>query len=207
MCGTGWATTTLAPVRRNHLPHLVMGLFTLLVAGAIALGLVLAPSTPDLVVHNGAGEVQLAGSAHIVSTSIATTKASETIRILSRDKVVVTLVRQTTNGTTRTTQTGGPEAVQSLLKPFRTLQAISGYRQVGHSNVFVARAPLSVLLSPAQATSVDPSSTVTATAQVVNGYVVYLREVLNINTRGAGTFREGGDYHVLEINGWAVPVS
>src|SRR5580704_8784891 len=48
--------------RRSPVPHLILGILTVLALGAVALGLVLAPTTADLTARNGAGEVLLAGN-------------------------------------------------------------------------------------------------------------------------------------------------
>ena len=45
--------------RRSPVPHLILGILTVLALGAVALGLVLAPTTANLTARNGAGEVLL----------------------------------------------------------------------------------------------------------------------------------------------------
>jgi hypothetical protein len=168
----GPGPTTLAPMRSDQrLPMLILTLLGVLSLGAAATGLVLAPATGDLTVHNGSGETILAPSfTYYVHSSAA---QDETIRVsyTAPDRVTESLFRGSVTGRpVRTVSASGSYARQAALRPLNEVQNVTGFTPSGPS--FVATRSASSLVSPAEANQV--SGSVRYTATVTGGYLVGL---------------------------------
>ena len=163
------------------MPMLVLALLGVLSIGAVATGLVLAPSTPDLVVHNGLGETSLAPSfTYYVRSSAA---PAETVRVsfTAPDRLTESLFRgRVTGRPVRTVSAKGTYARQAALKPFNELQNVEGFSASGPN--FVATRSASSLVSPNEASQV--SGSVHYTATVNSGYLVRLVAQYHYSTPG-----------------------
>ncbi len=184
---------------RSLRPLAVLGVLTLLAAGAVVLGLFQAPKTPNLVVHNGAGEAILAKQLTIVFTTPATTQR-EAIDYQAPQTAVVRIY----NGSTvlRRTVVRSPQVPVQIFQPFRELQTVNNF-QAAPANRFVGTFPAADLVPPNERAFV--TGTVHATATVTNGYVVRLRLVATLTTP-AGTSSGEQTYCVSRIDGSRVQV-
>ncbi len=178
--------------RRSPVPHLILGVLTVLALGAVALGLVLAPTTADLTARNGAGETLLAGNV----TAVVTQPGSPVLRAvyIAPDYGHLSTLKGAQSKTLH-----GPQA-KGLLSPLTKVLQVTSFTQ-SRPSVYVGTVPLDKLLSPAQAAAVQGTFTVTAT--VSNGYVVKVVEQANLR---AGTRRttSGLTYRITTVNGWRV---
>lgn len=184
--------------RSSIVPALVLGLLTVLSAGAVALGLLLAPATPDLTVHNGAGETLLTTSL-AAYYSLSSPRATFHIVYRAPDRLTETLLAAGAGSRPlRSVTVKGSQAAKGL-QPFDQLQRITGFTPVG--SAFVARQPASSLVPPSEATQV--SGTVVYAATVSGGYVVGLTESFRVTTP-SGVESGVDHYRVVRIGGQPV---
>jgi hypothetical protein len=150
-------------------------LLSLLAAGAVVLALFQAPSTPNLVVHNGVGELTLGRQVtiHARAPGSATTQtgdfqAPDRATVVTRDGPVV-VQRQTAHGTNAT----------AIFGPFRFLLRVNTFTPV-RGGRFVANVPASQVVSAAEAPSVRGGVHFTATVR--NGLLIGLQEVIALRS-------------------------
>lgn len=186
-------------MRRNSIvPTLVLGLLTVLAGGAVALGLLLAPATPDLAVHNGAGETLLAPS---VTAYYSSTAPQATVRIVytAPDHLTESLLaRGPGSRPVRSITIKGPRAVKAL-QPFQQLQTITGFTAKGARFVAVQQA---ATLVPANEAG-QISGTVAYSAALDGGYLVDVLDRFRVTTPN-GTQRGVDHYRVTSIGGQPV---
>jgi hypothetical protein len=178
--------------RRSPVPHLILGILTVLALGAVALGLVLAPTTADLTARNGAGEVQLAGNV----TAVIAQPNSPLLRAVY---VAPDFGRLSTLKGARSRTLPANEA-KTLLAPVGRVLQVTSFTEVRPS-VYVGTVPLDKLFSPAEVASIHGTFTVTAT--VSNGYVVRVVERPNLRS-GAQRTTSTLTYRITTVNGWRV---
>jgi hypothetical protein len=184
--------------RSSIVPALVLGLLTVLTAGAVALGLLLAPATPDLTVHNGAGETLLAPSL-TAYYGLSSPRATFRIVYQAPDQLTETLLAAGPGSRpVRSVTVKGSQAAKGL-QPFDQLQRITGFTPVGSR--FVAHQRASTLVAPSEATEV--SGTVVYTATVSGGYVVGLTESFRVTTP-SGVESGVDHYRIVRIGGQPV---
>lgn len=185
--------------RSSIVPALLLGLLTVLTAGAIALGLLLAPATPDLTVHNGAGETLLASSV-TAYYSLSSPRATYRIEYTAPDRLTETLLAGGPGSRpVRSVSIKGSQASRAL-QPFDQLQRITGFTPAGAG--FVAKQSASTLVPVSERTEV--SGTVSYTAAVHSGYVVSVIESYHVTTP-SGVEQGTDHYRVTHIGG--LPVS
>jgi len=178
--------------RRSPVPHLILGILTVLALGAVALGLVLAPTTANLTARNGAGEVLLAGNV----TAVVAQPNSPPIRVVY---VAPDYGRESTLKGSRS-RTLPAEQAKTLLAPVSRVLQVTDFTQARPS-VYVGTVPLDKLFSPTEAASIHGTFTVTAT--VSNGYVVKVVEQANLRS-GAQRTTSGLTYRITTVGGWRV---
>lgn len=177
----------------------MLGLLSILAAGGVVLALFLAPSTPDLVVHNAAGEVPLADSVTIVNSQ-AGTPATATIHFTAPDHV--TIVYRL--GARTQKQQGSGEAVKNeVFAVYNAIGKVNGFVSRPNDH-FVADVSTKVLVNPQQSASVAGRSHLDV--QVREGYPVVVRFLVNI-VSAAGANRQSGSYRILQVNGARVSSS
>lgn len=180
------------------MPKLVLGVLTLLAAGAIVLGLVLAPTTADLTVHNGAGEILLAPSLTAYYRSV---NPPETLRIAytAPDRLEETLLSAGPGSKPVRSRTIKGSRAAAALKPFDQLLTITGFSPVGSH--FVAVAPFATFVPSSEAQLV--SGSVTFVTTVRGGYTVGVTERSRVKTPN-GTQRGTFVYTVTSVDGQPV---
>ena len=184
--------------RSSIVPTLILGLLTVLSAGAVVLGLLLAPATPDLTVHNGAGETILAPSV-TAYYSLSSPKTTYRIEYTAPDRLTETLLSGGPGSKpVRSVSIKGSQASRAL-QPFLQLQRITGFTPIGAR--FVARQSASTLVPASERTEV--SGTVAYAAAVTNGYVVGVTESYHVTTP-SGLERGTDHYRVTSIGGQPV---
>jgi|GEM_PF-3999064 len=190
--------------RRSLIPHLILGVMTVLVIGAVILGLYLAPDTSVLTVHNGAGEVVTAGQVTGVVT-VPTSTAKIAFTYVAPDFGKQTLVSSGGAGRHPSKTIHGPTA-KTLLQPVSELLKIPTFTKVGTGSAtrYVGQVPASDLVPASEASLVRGQ--LLATAQVTNGYVVFVNEKINLTTP-VGTTKETLRYQLTKVDGWTVPKS
>lgn len=181
------------------LPMLVLALLGVLSAGAVVLGLELAPATADLVVHNGAGELLAAPSL----TAIYSSKTSHIyykIVFESPDRATESLLADGPNSPpSRSVHVTGTGALMAV-SPFSAMETVTGFEAVGPR--FVAERSAKSL-SPAALRS-RVSGTIRYSVSVVTGYLVDVVESFHI-VFPAGAESGTDDYRVTRIAGQAAP--
>jgi hypothetical protein len=179
---------------------LIVGVLTILTAGAVVLGLAQAPRTANLTVHNGAGETVNAPSLTAVYSS---SSPAETVRVVLRapDRVTESLLEGGPAGApVRTITEAGSGAVRRALAPLGGLLAVTGFTARG--SAFVATRSASTLVAPDEASQVSGSIQYTAT--VSGGYLVGLTERYHVTVPG-GTESGTDRYQITRIGGQRVP--
>src|SRR5580704_17514850 len=106
--------------RRSPVPHLILGILTVLALGAVALGLVLAPTTANLTAHNGAGEILLAG--RVTALYSETGRSPGRFEYVAPDTLNVSLVNGTQSQTFRGSQ------VKAFFGPLTTVLSVTNFR-------------------------------------------------------------------------------
>jgi hypothetical protein len=186
-------------MRRNSIvPTLVLGLLTVLAAGAVALGLLLAPATPNLAVHNGAGETLLAPS---LTAYYSSSEPRATVRIVytAPDRLTESLLAHGPGSRpVRSVTIKGSRAVKAL-QPFEQLQQITGFTARGAR--FVAVQQASALVPADEASQI--SGSVVYSAALSGGYLVDVLDRFRVTTP-SGTERGTDHYRVTSIGGQPV---
>ncbi len=184
--------------RSSVVPGLILGLLSVLSAGAVALGLLLAPATADLTVHNGAGETLLAPSVTAYYT-VSSPRATYRIKYTAPDRLTETLLsRGPGSRPLRSVSLRGSQASRAL-QPFDQLQRITGFTPVGAG--FVARQSASTLVPADERTQV--SGTVSYAATLHSGYVVGVTESYRVTTP-SGVERGTDHYRITRLGGQPV---
>ncbi|HEX3947787.1 MAG TPA: hypothetical protein VHW47_08775 [Acidimicrobiales bacterium] len=189
--------------RRSPVPHLILGIMTLLAAGAVVLGLVLAPTTTDLTVHNGAGQTLLASQVTALYTRTAS-NAVVRIQYVAPDFGRETLISGGPAKVARRSVTYHGQQAQALLGPVTEVLQIGSFTKVGHQSVYVGTEPAAKLVPVSEASLV--SGSLRATVTVTNGYVVKVIEKVNLTTPGGST-KEGIHYNITRVDNWKVPTA
>jgi hypothetical protein len=184
--------------RSSIVPALILGLLTVLTAGAVALGLLLAPATSDLTVHNGAGETLLASSV-TAYYSLSSPRTTYRIEYTAPDRLTETLLAGGPGSKpVRSVSIKGSQASRAL-QPFQQLQRITGFNPAGAR--FVAKQSASTLVPANERTEV--SGTVAYSAGLTSGYVVSVTESYDVTTP-SGAERGTDHYLVTSIGGQPV---
>jgi len=172
---------------------------TVLAIGAVVLGLVMAPTTTDLTVSNGAGQTLLASQVNALYTRSGT-PAVVKVEYVAPDFGRQTIVAGVPGHHSLTVH--GAKA-KALLAPVSDVLNISGFTKTGtHSGtVYVGSESASKLVPPSEAALV--SGTLQAKVTVLNGYVTNVVETLNVHTPG-GSNTQGIRYRITEVDGWKV---
>ncbi len=193
--------------RRSPVPHLILGVMTVLAIGAVILGLALAPNTSVLTVHNGAGTTLLANQVTVV---VSEPSSSERILItyVAPDYAKETLLSGGSAGVGHPSRTYHGAQAKTLgdrvLQPVSELQKMTAFVKTGTGSAtrYTGRLPASELVPANEAHLV--SGHLTAIAQVTNGYVVRVTEKANLTTP-AGTTKETIHSLFTKVDGWTVP--
>lgn len=186
---------SLGRMRRIPLAFVLLGILSLLSAGAVALGVWQAPTSADLAVHNGAGETLSASrvKGHYTSTSlqgivisfayVAPDKATE----VAKDRTGKVRGRRSVNGV----------SALSVLQPVRQLLGITNFVQKGGD--FVSTEPASSLVPLAQRAQV--SGTYRTTVTLAGQYVV--RVMLDLSAVDQGQrISQSVRYDLTRVGGW-----
>jgi hypothetical protein len=184
---------------RRPWPLLIVGLMGLLAVGAVVLGLAMAPSTPDLLVHNGAGELLYAPSL----TALYSNKTSgEYIRIVwkSPDHATESLLKGGPGSpAVRTVHVKGARASETIV-PLTKMQTVTGFEAKGSD--FAAQQPASSLFTAQRAPQVK--GTVKYLVTLHGQFLVNVVESFNITTP-VGTQTGAYQFRVTTIGGQPVP--
>jgi hypothetical protein len=184
--------------RRMMLPVLVLGLLGALSVGAVILGLSMAPSTPDLLVHNGAGELTYASSL----TAVYSNKANSeyiSVHYVNPDQVTEALLQGGPHGTpSRAQHVQGTRAARALT-PFTKMQTVTGFTASGAN--YVATEPASSLYTTGRGKAV--TGTVKYLVTLQDGFLVNVVQTFNAQTP-VGPFKGTYQYQVTHVNGQPV---
>ena len=170
----------------RRMPHLIMGVLTLLSVGAVILGLAEAPRTPDLQVHN-AFALTLATTRFVAKvTQVDTTPGKspqvQTIRVsyVKPDTVIATAP----NGQTKR-YTGAAE--KTFLAGFATLEPLNGWIAHGSTYALTGLPAADALVTSARGVTGTSSETI-----VVSGkYVASLHEHVSYTYQGVHRLFDG----------------
>ncbi len=184
--------------RRSPVPALVLAALTVLAVGAAVLGLVQAPPTPDLTVHNGAGEIGYASSLTYLES--VSTNSREVIRVTFQapDRITETVLLD--GRRVRSTTVASPSARTRALAPFTFVGRLSRFS--ARDSSFVATRPVKSLFPASERSRV--SGTVTYSARVSGGYLVAV--VVHYRYTAPGGSSTGSErVRVTSINGQPAP--
>jgi hypothetical protein len=181
--------------RRMMLPVLVLGLLGALSVGAVILGLSMAPTTADLLVHNGAGELTYASS---LTATYSNKARAEYVRVhyVNPDEATEALLQGGPHGTpSHREYAHGTKAMQAIA-PFTKVQKVTGFTASGSN--YLATEPASSLYTTARGRAV--TGTVKYLVTLQDGYLVNLVQTFNVQTP-VGPFKGQYQYQVTHING------
>lgn len=183
--------------RRFLLPHLILGVLTVLAAAAaISAVFVWAPTGTDLAVHNAAGAVLHATT--VAGQYTETTLRGETIDFTyhAPDRVTAHFSGPV-KGVNHAPQSTTGAAAQNVLSPVRELTTLTGFN--GHGSTYLVSETIKQLVAPAQRQAL--TGTLRAVATVTTGYVVRLQEHIAAK-QGGRQITDHIDYRLNRIDGW-----
>lgn len=181
-------------MRRTPLAFLILGVLSLLVAGAVVLGTVQAPTGTDLAVHNGAGETLGASSV----------TGHYTASYLGADVVSFTYVP----GLTRVVARGPHGKVQGhrsvsgadaagILEPVQALLSIPNF--IEHGSLYESTEPVADLVPTNERTAV--SGSYRTAVRLAGGYVVSVHLAIRAVEEGQKV-SETVEYHLTRVGSW-----
>jgi hypothetical protein len=185
----------------------VLGLLTVLAAGAVVLGLSEAPATADLLVHNGA--VATVGASSLTAVyQDGTTGRYVRVEYRSPDQTTEYLLKDGPNSAPVQTQHVPASEAKSVLNPFSQLELVTGFKAQGPD--FVAVSSATPFLPPAERQAVK--GTIRFVASVATGFLVHVVESYHLTIRtttptGTRTSPRTGtdDFKVTAIGGEPAP--
>jgi hypothetical protein len=177
-------------VRRHFgLPWIILCALGGLALGGVALGLLQAPASADLAVHNAVGETLAAPTFVAVSSSSQTRAVT---RLDFRAPAHLVLTSSATTGPKKLVLNG--TAATRVLQPISALSTVNGF--TNQRGLYTAP-----LVNPAL-TREGASAGVALT--VKNGYLTSVLEKITINSsQGNGTLT--GSVRFLRIGNWTLP--
>jgi hypothetical protein len=176
--------------RRFPSAFLVLGVLSLLAAGAVALGVVQSPTTTDLAVHNGAHETLAASQVdgHFTASYLG----GDVVSFQYRPGSTTELARGPHGAVKAKRTVRGANAV-TILEPVQALLAIHHFSQ--HGSLFESTEPAADLAPAGQRSLV--TGTYHTAVRMAGGYVVGVSLAIHA--------KEGGqtiDYHLTRVGGW-----
>ncbi|MGH9089475.1 MAG: hypothetical protein ACRDYZ_15435 [Acidimicrobiales bacterium] len=183
--------------RRFLLPHLILGVLSLLAAGAaISSVLVWAPTGTDLAVHNAAGAVLHATT--VVGKYTQTTLRGETINFAyhAPDRVTAHFSGPV-KGVSHAPQSTTGAAAKNVLSPVSELTTLKGFN--GHGSLYLVAETIKQLVAPTQRAAI--TGTFRAVATVTTGYVVRVQEHIAAK-QGGRQITDHIDYRLNRVDGW-----
>lgn len=184
-------------MRRFPLAFLLLGLLSVLAAGAAVLGAFQAPTGADLTVHNGAGQTLAANrvAGHYTTSELGT----DVIWFVYLAPGKANEVARDAQGTVKARRTvTGSEAV-GVLQPIRQLLSITNFTQ--HGQVYVSTRSVATLVPSSQRSLV--SGSYRTTVEVANGFVVDVSLAISATEAGQH-LSEHLDYRLTRIGSWEV---
>jgi hypothetical protein len=183
----------------KRLPHLIVGMLTLLALGAIVLGLAGAPRTPDLQVHNAVGNTFAASSFVARATTVNATpgQASQTqiARIIYTAPEKVTVVGVGGDVTKGSVERYHGAQAEVVLSGFVITDPFNGW--IAHGSTYTLVEPASKIVTAASA----PVKGVAKTVITLDGrYVATLHEHVSYVYQGQRHSFDG-QLVFLSING------
>lgn len=181
-------------VRRFPLAFVILGVLSLLAAGALVLGLVQAPTGTDLVVHNGAGET--------LQASAVTGHYTESD--LGSDVISFTYVPGSTHLVERgphgkvlgQRSVAGANAI-GILEPVQALLGIDHF--TAHGSTYRSTEPVADLVPANERREVK--GTYRTTVRLAGGFVVGVHLAIRADEQGQ-KISQTADYHLTRVGSW-----
>ncbi len=184
-------------VRRFPLSFLLLGVLSLLAAGALALGVLESPTvTANVAVHNGAGETLHATRIAGVYTASYLPKVVISFVFTAPDKA--TEVARNSQGAVQRRRSVVGSTATSILQPIRVLTSLHNFT-LQHDGSYVSTEPVAQLVPPSQRSAI--SGTYRTTVRLTGGYVVEVGLVIHAVEQGH-RLSETIDYKLSSIGDW-----
>ncbi len=181
-------------MRRFPLAFAILGVLSLLMAGAVALGVAQSPTSTDLAVHNGAGETLAASE--VVGHYTASSLGSDVVSFVYTPGAV-TEVARSPKGTVKAKRSVTGKNAIAILQPVQQLLTIHHFSQ--HGSTYRSSEPLADLVPARDRAAV--SGTYRTAVQLSGGYVVNVRFAINAVERGQKV-SETVDYRLTRVGSW-----
>lgn len=183
-------------MRRFPVAFLILGVLSLLVAGAVVLGVAQAPTGTDLAVHNGAGETL--GATTVAGNYTASYLGSDVVSfVFTSPDSAIEEARGPRGAVKAKRSVTGANAV-GLLEPVAVLLSIPRFTQ--HGSVYESSEPVAELVPASERHAV--SGTYRTSVSLAGGYVVGVRLAIKAVENGQ-KLAETVDYHLTRVGGWA----
>lgn len=181
-------------MRRFPLAFVILGVLSLLAAGALVLGLVQAPTGTDLAVHNGAGETLQASevSGHYTGSDLGSDVVSFTYVPGS-----TRLVERGPHGKVEGRRSVSGANAIGVLEPVQSLLSIGHF--TAHGSTYRSTEPVADLV-PANERS-EVKGTYQTTVRLAGGYVVDVHLAIRAQEQGQ-KISETADYHLTRVGSW-----
>ncbi|MGH8980058.1 MAG: hypothetical protein ACRDWE_03410 [Acidimicrobiales bacterium] len=184
-------------MRRFPLAFLILGVLSLLAAGAVALAVLESPTvTATAAVHQGADETL--GATRVAGEYTATYLPSEVISFVFSAPDTATETALTPKGTVKKRRSLVGTEATSFLQPVRVLSSLSDFvRQRDGS--YVSTEPISHVLPKSKRAGI--TGTYRTTVRVTGDYVVGVALYVQGIEKGQ-QFSETIDYKITAVGGW-----
>lgn len=181
-------------MRRFPVAFLILGVLSLLAAGAVALGVAQSPTTTDLAVHNGAGETL--GASEVVGHFTASYLGTDVVSFTYRPGSTTEVARGPHGALRGKRSVTGAKAI-GILEPVQAILTFSNFTQ--HGSLYQSTEPFANLVPAAERAVV--SGTYRTAVQLAGGYVVNVHLAINAIEQGQKV-RLTMDYHLTRVGGW-----
>lgn len=181
-------------MRRFPVSFLLLGLLSLLAAGALALGVLESPTvTANVAVHNGAGETLHA--TRLVGVYTASYLPQEVISFVFTAPDKATEVARDSKGVVQRRRSVVGTTATSILQPVRVLTSLHNF-SLQYNGSYVSTEPIAQLVPPSQRAAI--SGTYRTTVRLTGGYVVGIGLVIHAVEKGR-PLRETIDYKLSSV--------
>lgn len=181
-------------MRRFPLAFLILGVLSLLMAGAVALGVAQSPTTTDLVVHNGAGETL--GASEVVGHYTASSLGPDVVSFVYKPGAATEVARGP-HGAVKAKRSVTGASAAAILQPVQALLNIQNFSE--HGSVYRSTEPLADLVPASQRSLV--SGTYRTEVQLSGGYVVGVHLAINAVEQGQKV-SQTVDYRLTRVGSW-----
>jgi hypothetical protein len=181
-------------VRRLPLAFLILGILSLLMAGAVVLGVAQSPTTTDLTVHNSAGETL--GASRVLGHFTASYLGAD---VVSFDYTpgAATEVAHGPHGAIKAKRTVTGAHAVGILEPVQALLTIERFTRRG--SLFQSTEPVADLVPTYERALVKGSYR--TEVRIAGGYVVAVQLAINAVENGQ-KITETVDYHLTSVGSW-----